>query len=133
MRYAIFAALAALIAAPVSADGFAKISKRADFVSLIDGKDLKRFGIKLNVMPDGQITGDALGAKCSAHGNGNKAISAVIFTGDRATSAPIVRSSPYRTAPSVSSRTGARATTRISHSDDTSRALRARAPFRHIA
>lgn len=61
MRYALIAALTALIAGPVSADGFAKISKRADFVSLINGKDLKRFGIKLNVMPDGQITGDAFG------------------------------------------------------------------------
>lgn len=61
MRYAVLAALTALIAGPVAADGFAKVSKKSDFVSLIEGRDLKRFGIKLNVMPDGKITGAAFG------------------------------------------------------------------------
>ena len=63
MRFAILAAVTALVAAPVSADGFAKISKRSDFVSLIEGRDLKRFGIKLNVTPGGQISGKAFGTE----------------------------------------------------------------------
>ena len=61
MRFAILAVLSTLIAAPALADGFAKVSNRSDFVSLVDGRDLKRFGIKLNVLPNGQITGDAFG------------------------------------------------------------------------
>lgn len=61
MRFAIAIVLSSLIAAPAMADGFAKVSKKSDFVSLIDGRDLKRFGIKLNVMPNGQIIGDAFG------------------------------------------------------------------------
>lgn len=61
MKLAALVALSSLIAAPAMADGFAKVSKRADFVSLVDGRDLKRFGIKLNVLPDGKITGDAFG------------------------------------------------------------------------
>lgn len=61
MRLAIIALLSTILAAPALADGFSKISNRADFVSLIDGRDLKRFGIKLNVTPDGKISGDAFG------------------------------------------------------------------------
>ena len=61
MKSLVTAALIALMAAPVAADGFSKISKRSDFVSLIEGRDLKRFGIRLNVTPDGRISGDAFG------------------------------------------------------------------------
>lgn len=61
MKFATLTFLSLLTAAPALADGFATVSKKSDFLSLVDGRDLKRFGIKLNVMSDGRITGDAFG------------------------------------------------------------------------
>lgn len=43
------------------AEGFAPVTKRDRFVSLIEGRDLTRFGITLNVTSDGQIKGRAFG------------------------------------------------------------------------
>lgn len=61
MRIALIAALSALLATPALADGFSKISDRAEFLSLVQGHDLKRFGIRLVVTPDGKIAGRAFG------------------------------------------------------------------------
>ncbi len=43
------------------ADGFAPIEEKRAFVSLISGKALTRFGITLNVSPEGEIRGRAFG------------------------------------------------------------------------
>ncbi|NCQ23919.1 MAG: dihydrodipicolinate reductase [Rhodobacteraceae bacterium CG17_big_fil_post_rev_8_21_14_2_50_63_15] len=59
---AILVLLATLAAtAPGLAEEFSQISERDSFVSLIEGRDLTRFGISLNVTPDGQIRGRAFG------------------------------------------------------------------------
>lgn len=51
-----------LMAAPMAAQAeFAPVSERARFVSLIEGRDLTRFGIRLAVTPDGRIRGRAFG------------------------------------------------------------------------
>lgn len=51
-----------LLVAPVAAQAeFAPVSERARFVSLIEGRDLTRFGIRLEVTPDGRIRGRAFG------------------------------------------------------------------------
>ena len=60
MRFVIVAL--GLLVAPVAAQAeFAPVSERARFVSLIEGKDLTRFGIRLEVTPDGRIRGRAFG------------------------------------------------------------------------
>jgi len=54
--------LIGLMAAPMAAQAeFAQVSERERFVSLIEGRDLTRFGIRLEVTPDGQIQGRAFG------------------------------------------------------------------------
>jgi len=54
--------LMGLLAAPVVAHAeFAQVTERERFVSLIEGRDLTRFGIRLEVTPDGQIQGRAFG------------------------------------------------------------------------
>lgn len=51
-----------LLAAPVAAQGdFEQVTERERFVSLIEGRDLTRFGIRLEVTSDGQIQGRAFG------------------------------------------------------------------------
>jgi hypothetical protein len=57
------AALLALVALPASAEGFARISDRSDFVNTVEGKELRlgMFGISLKVEEDGEIRGSALG------------------------------------------------------------------------
>ena len=50
-----------LIAPPALAEGFQTVRDRGTFVSLVQGKSLKRSGIALTVTPDGQILGRALG------------------------------------------------------------------------
>lgn len=62
--YRFFCALALCFSViPASAWAYDKISDRDEFVSLIDGKELRLgiFGISLNVRPDGRIAGDAQG------------------------------------------------------------------------
>lgn len=54
---------AAMSAAPVAADTFAPVKEQADFVRLVADKDLTRFGIRLNVLPSGDIAGRAFGRK----------------------------------------------------------------------
>ncbi len=54
---------AMLVAAPVWADGFARISDRDRFVDTVAGRELRMWplGISLVVEPDGVIRGNALG------------------------------------------------------------------------
>lgn len=61
MRNMCIAVVIALIALPAHAGGFEHVDDRPSFVSLIDGRTLTRFGIKLSVTPDGRITGRAFG------------------------------------------------------------------------
>lgn len=56
----VFAA-ALVLATSAKADGFDHVQKKSEFVSLISGKDLARFGITLKVSPDGGIEGKAFG------------------------------------------------------------------------
>ncbi len=57
------AALGVTGAAPAAAESVARIEKRDDFVSLVSGRALTRFGISLTVTPDGAIEGRAFGRK----------------------------------------------------------------------
>lgn len=50
-----------LIATPAAADGFKQIDSKSTFVSLMNGRELTRFGINLVVTPDGRIDGRAFG------------------------------------------------------------------------
>lgn len=61
MRVFLAALLCLGLAAPAMAEGFAPVTKRDRFVALIEGRDLTRFGITINVTPDGQIKGRAFG------------------------------------------------------------------------
>lgn len=56
-------ALAMLAAAPASAEGFRAVESRTGFLSLVDGKSLKRLGIRLAVTPGGEIRGNAFGKR----------------------------------------------------------------------
>ncbi len=56
---AIFALI--LTATPAFADSARRITDRAEFVSLVEGRDLTRFGVTLRVTADGRITGRAMG------------------------------------------------------------------------
>ncbi|MEO1638483.1 MAG: dihydrodipicolinate reductase [Pseudomonadota bacterium] len=62
-RLAIAALLAAAVAAPANADIFVPVKDEDQFVSLIDGKELRNFlyGVTLNVYETGQIQGEAWG------------------------------------------------------------------------
>ncbi|MDD9976658.1 MAG: dihydrodipicolinate reductase, partial [Boseongicola sp.] len=60
-RMAILASLLAVIASPTLADGFMRVSDRENFMSLVQDRQLKRFGIKLQVSDQGQISGRAFG------------------------------------------------------------------------
>ncbi|MEX5727696.1 hypothetical protein Ga0609869_001049 [Rhodovulum iodosum] len=64
-RIAYIFAVAALTASPALAEGFQPVENRDSFVSLIDGRSLTRFGIRLEVSPRGDITGRAFGREVS--------------------------------------------------------------------
>ena len=63
MRPLIAAALIALTAAPAAAQEFRPVTDRDTFVSLVQGRELHlgRFGVNLEVTPDGRIEGRAVG------------------------------------------------------------------------
>lgn len=63
IRRFIAAAVIALTAAPVAADGFVPVTDRSAFLSMVDGRELHlgRFGVNLRVQPDGTIEGRAVG------------------------------------------------------------------------
>lgn len=54
-----------LVMTPAWADGFDQVQDRDTFVSLIEDKELTRFGIKLTVSPGGEIAGRAFGRSVS--------------------------------------------------------------------
>lgn len=54
-------AFATMGPAPALAEGFQPVRSKGDFLSLINGKSLRRFGINLQVRDDGQIEGRAMG------------------------------------------------------------------------
>lgn len=56
---AVFAAVS--LASPVKADDFDRVESRDEFVQLVAGRALTRFGITLNVSPGGEIEGRAFG------------------------------------------------------------------------
>lgn len=43
------------------AEVFERVTDRDDFIALTNGQTLRRFGVSLNVAPEGTITGKALG------------------------------------------------------------------------
>jgi hypothetical protein len=65
MRYTLTLAFLLGLTSPVTAEGFAQISEKSAFLSLVDGRKLTRFGIKLNVTRDGSIEGYAFGRDVS--------------------------------------------------------------------
>lgn len=56
-------ALAILPAFPAFADGFVDVKEEKAFRSLVEGRDLRMglFSMTLQILPDGQITGNAMG------------------------------------------------------------------------
>jgi len=64
-------ALAALLAAPLPAlaEGFAPVRDKSEFVALVSGKSLTRFGISLAVSPKGEIGGSAFGTTVTGNWN----------------------------------------------------------------
>ncbi len=44
---------------------FVPVQHEADFRALVEGRDLIRFGIRLQVLPDGRITGRGFGTRVS--------------------------------------------------------------------
>ena len=55
-----------LLAAPVGAQAeFSPVTERSQFLSLIEDRDLTRFGITVEVTTDGQIKGRAFGRNVS--------------------------------------------------------------------
>ena len=55
--------LSALATPGLRAEGFDRVQSRDEFVRIIDGRALTRFGISLNVSPAGAIEGRAFGKK----------------------------------------------------------------------
>lgn len=64
-RFTIICATALGIAAgaPAAADDFDRVESRDEFVQLVAGRALTRFGITLNVTPEGEIDGRAFGQR----------------------------------------------------------------------
>lgn len=54
--------LGLFVAEPLAAEGFSVVDSADRFVSLVNGRELRRFGIRLNVTPEGEIVGRAFGA-----------------------------------------------------------------------
>jgi hypothetical protein len=63
MKRAILSLILATAAAPALAESYVPVKDQATFLSLIEGKELRNFfyGVRLNVMADGQIAGAAIG------------------------------------------------------------------------
>ncbi|MEM7073987.1 MAG: dihydrodipicolinate reductase [Pseudomonadota bacterium] len=65
MRLTVLSIIAMSLAMPAMSEGFAKVSERDAFVSLIQDRKLTRLGIRLTVKPSGQIVGRAFGRDVS--------------------------------------------------------------------
>ena len=61
MRSIVTFCLCLAMAAPAAAEGFNQVTDKGTFLSLVDGRKLTRFGIKLDVTDDGRIQGRAFG------------------------------------------------------------------------
>ena len=63
MKYAVLSVILAATAAPAMADSYVPVKDQATFVSLVQGKELRNrlYGVRLNVLDNGQIAGAALG------------------------------------------------------------------------
>lgn len=61
MRRMLYICLSLMLAGPAAAEGFSQVTERNTFVALVDGRQLTRFGIKLDVTRDGRIQGRAFG------------------------------------------------------------------------
>ena len=61
MRHFIFLALAVVMAAPATAATLQSVETKSEFESLVTGRDLTALGVRLQVSPDGNITGRAFG------------------------------------------------------------------------
>lgn len=61
MLFAAAAALAILVPGQVEAREFQRVATEAEFSATVVGRSLSRMGIRLNVTPDGDITGRAFG------------------------------------------------------------------------
>ncbi|WP_397543057.1 dihydrodipicolinate reductase [Roseovarius salis] len=61
MKRIVLFAISIAFGGPAAAEGFVQVKQRDAFVSLMQGRELTRFGIKLTVTPDGQIDGRAFG------------------------------------------------------------------------
>lgn len=63
VRSALFGSFMALIAAPAAANDFQPVYDRSQFVSMVEGRELRlgMFGVKLRVGGDGSIRGEAVG------------------------------------------------------------------------
>lgn len=55
--------LVVLVSMPSAVLAFERIAEKETFVSLVENRDLKRFGIRLSVSQDGGIIGRAFGQK----------------------------------------------------------------------
>lgn len=55
--------LSLMMAGPTVAEGFQRVDERGGFLSLVEDRELRRFGIRLRVGDDGSITGRAFGQK----------------------------------------------------------------------
>jgi hypothetical protein len=64
MRIWMFLLLATL-ASPAMADGYARVTDRGAFVTLVGGKSLTSLGVSLNVSSSGNISGRAFGSAVS--------------------------------------------------------------------
>jgi hypothetical protein len=62
---ALAASAAVLCADPAAAEQFQPLRDQRAFVGLVEGRDLTRFGIRLEVTPQGEITGSAFGQPVS--------------------------------------------------------------------
>ncbi len=59
--FALAAGLAFGPAVPAAATEFRVVTDRSEFLGLIEGRELRRFGIRLTVTPDGDIGGSGFG------------------------------------------------------------------------
>ena len=66
MRFTTFAAATglAIMAGAAHAD-FQTVSAQTEFLNLVEGRELTRFGIRLEVLPEGRITGRGFGVEVS--------------------------------------------------------------------
>ncbi len=60
-KLCVLGALCATLTAPLAAHAFEKVKSRDQFLEIVQGKDLRLTGIKVNVTPSGQIKGRAYG------------------------------------------------------------------------